>query len=54
MKGLQPGTRFKAKVTVTTYFKQFNMTLKQRLRIRLETGIVNISNPVIAWPQLNY
>nr|XP_004553306.2 phosphatidylinositol phosphatase PTPRQ isoform X5 [Maylandia zebra] len=38
MKGLQPGTRFKAKVTVTTYLKQFNMTLKQRLRIRLETA----------------
>ncbi|XP_019217115.1 phosphatidylinositol phosphatase PTPRQ isoform X5 [Oreochromis niloticus] len=38
MKGLQPGTRFKAKVTVTTYLKQFNITLKQRLRILLETA----------------
>lgn len=47
MKGLQPGTRFKAKVTVTTHLKQFNVTLKQRVRILLETGIVNSSNPVI-------
>lgn len=38
--GLQPGTRFKVKVVVTTLLKQLNVTLKQRLSLRMETGIV--------------
>ncbi|XP_031716794.1 phosphatidylinositol phosphatase PTPRQ [Anarrhichthys ocellatus] len=38
VKGLQPGTRFKAKVVVTTFLKHLNMTLKQRLSIDIETA----------------
>lgn len=44
VKGLQPGTRFKAEVVVTTSLKQLNITLKQRLKIGMETGI-NILQP---------
>ncbi|XP_068458999.1 phosphatidylinositol phosphatase PTPRQ isoform X2 [Clinocottus analis] len=38
VKGLQPGTRFKAKVVVTTFLKHLRMTLKQRLSIGFETA----------------
>ncbi|XP_037623294.1 phosphatidylinositol phosphatase PTPRQ isoform X2 [Sebastes umbrosus] len=38
VKGLQPGTRFKAKVVVTTFIKHLNMTLKQRLSRGMETA----------------
>ncbi|KAM9352376.1 phosphatidylinositol phosphatase PTPRQ [Symphorus nematophorus] len=38
VKGLPPGTRFKAKVVVTTILKHLNMTLKQRLDICTETA----------------
>ncbi|XP_051239471.1 phosphatidylinositol phosphatase PTPRQ [Dicentrarchus labrax] len=38
VKGLQPGTRFKAKVVVTTFLKHLNMSLKQRLDIGMETA----------------
>ncbi|XP_078113021.1 phosphatidylinositol phosphatase PTPRQ [Sander vitreus] len=37
-KGLQPGTCFKAKVVVTTFFKHLNMTLKQSLSSGMETA----------------
>ncbi|XP_018519305.2 oxidized low-density lipoprotein receptor 1 [Lates calcarifer] len=36
--GLQPGTRFKVKVVVTTLLKQLNVTLKQRLSLSMETA----------------
>ncbi|GLD58656.1 phosphatidylinositol phosphatase PTPRQ, partial [Lates japonicus] len=36
--GLQPGTRFKVKVVVTTLLKQLNVTLKQRLSLGMETA----------------
>lgn len=42
VKGLQPGTRFRVKVAVTTFLKHLNMTLKQRLYTGTETGIVQI------------
>lgn len=42
VKGIQPGTRFKAKVVVTTFLTHLNVTLKQRLGIGMETGIVRI------------
>lgn len=42
VKGLQPGTRFKAKVVVTTFLKHLNMTINQILSIGMETGIVHI------------
>ncbi|XP_056272982.1 phosphatidylinositol phosphatase PTPRQ [Pseudoliparis swirei] len=38
VKGLQPGTRFQAKVVVTTFLKHLHMTLKQRLSIDFETA----------------
>ncbi|KAM7414498.1 hypothetical protein PAMA_019354 [Pampus argenteus] len=38
VKGLQPGTRFKAQAVITTFVKQLNMTLKQRLTIGIETA----------------
>ncbi|XP_035858941.1 phosphatidylinositol phosphatase PTPRQ isoform X2 [Sander lucioperca] len=38
VKGLQPGTRFKAKVVVTTFLKHLNMTLKQSLSSGMETA----------------
>ncbi|XP_027128795.1 uncharacterized protein LOC109141787, partial [Larimichthys crocea] len=38
VKGLQPGTRFKAKVVVMTFLEHLNMTLKQRLYIGTETA----------------
>ncbi|XP_070763484.1 phosphatidylinositol phosphatase PTPRQ [Enoplosus armatus] len=38
VKGLQPGTRFKAKVVVTTFLKHLDVTLKQRLGIGMETA----------------
>nr|XP_043892479.1 phosphatidylinositol phosphatase PTPRQ isoform X1 [Solea senegalensis] len=36
--GLQPGTWYKVKVEVTTLLKGFNVILKQRLSIRMETA----------------
>ena len=42
IKGLQPGTRFRAEVTVAIFLKQLDITLKQKLSIFLETGIVHI------------
>ncbi|XP_054864399.1 phosphatidylinositol phosphatase PTPRQ isoform X2 [Amphiprion ocellaris] len=36
--GLQPGTRFKVEVVVTTVLRQFNVTLKQRLSTFMETA----------------
>ncbi|XP_028441228.1 phosphatidylinositol phosphatase PTPRQ isoform X2 [Perca flavescens] len=38
VKGLQPGTRFKAKVVVTTFLKHLNMTLEQSLSSGMETA----------------
>ncbi|XP_032379548.1 phosphatidylinositol phosphatase PTPRQ isoform X1 [Etheostoma spectabile] len=38
VKGLQPGTRFKAKVVVTTFLKHLNMTLKQSFSSGMETA----------------
>ncbi|XP_076588486.1 phosphatidylinositol phosphatase PTPRQ [Chaetodon auriga] len=38
VQGLQPGTRFKAKVVVTTFLRHLNMTLKQRLSFSTETA----------------
>ncbi|KAM3838280.1 uncharacterized protein ACN63O_023158, partial [Diretmus argenteus] len=38
VKGLQPGTHFKAKVVVTTFVTHLNMALKQRLSIGMETA----------------
>ncbi|KAK1887415.1 Phosphatidylinositol phosphatase PTPRQ [Dissostichus eleginoides] len=38
VKGLQPGTRFKAKVVVTTFLKHLNMTINQILSIGMETA----------------
>ncbi|XP_029289790.1 phosphatidylinositol phosphatase PTPRQ [Cottoperca gobio] len=38
VKGLQPGTCFKAKVVMTTFLKHLNMTLKQILSISMETA----------------
>ncbi|KAA8590158.1 hypothetical protein FQN60_014092, partial [Etheostoma spectabile] len=38
LKGLQPGTRFKAKVVVTTFLKHLNMTLKQSFSSGMETA----------------
>lgn len=40
VKGLQPGTRFKAKVLVTTFLKHLDVTLRQRLSVAFETGIL--------------
>ncbi|XP_026167786.1 phosphatidylinositol phosphatase PTPRQ isoform X3 [Mastacembelus armatus] len=37
-KGLQPGTRFKAKVVVTTFLGQLNVILKQTISIGVETA----------------
>lgn len=42
VRGLQPGTRFRAKVVVTSFLKHLNVTLKQRLCIGTETGIVQV------------
>ncbi|XP_056244137.1 phosphatidylinositol phosphatase PTPRQ [Seriola aureovittata] len=36
--GLQPGTRFKVKVVVTTLLKQHNVILKQRFSVGIETA----------------
>ncbi|XP_067445742.1 phosphatidylinositol phosphatase PTPRQ [Thunnus thynnus] len=38
VKGLQPGTRFKAQAVITTFVKHLNMTLKQRLSFGIETA----------------
>lgn len=38
VRGLQPGTRFRADVGVTTFLKHLEMSLIQRLRIDTETG----------------
>ncbi|XP_042351374.1 phosphatidylinositol phosphatase PTPRQ [Plectropomus leopardus] len=38
VKGLQPGTRFKAEVVVTTFLKHLKMMLKQRLSFGMETA----------------
>ncbi|XP_078139181.1 phosphatidylinositol phosphatase PTPRQ [Centroberyx gerrardi] len=38
VKGLQPGTRFKAKIVVTTFLTHLNMILKQQLSIGMETA----------------
>ncbi|XP_077939126.1 LOW QUALITY PROTEIN: phosphatidylinositol phosphatase PTPRQ [Gasterosteus aculeatus] len=38
VKGLQPGTRFKAKVLVTTFLKHLDVTLRQRLSVAFETA----------------
>ncbi|XP_063754737.1 uncharacterized protein LOC134874599 [Eleginops maclovinus] len=38
VKGLQPGTRFKAKVVVTTFLKHLNITISQILGIGMETA----------------
>nr|XP_046251054.1 phosphatidylinositol phosphatase PTPRQ isoform X3 [Scatophagus argus] len=38
VKGLKPGTRFRAEVVVTTFLKHLNMTLKQRLSIGMGTA----------------
>lgn len=42
VKGLQPGTRFKAEVVVTMFLEHLDLTVKQTLGIGMETGIVNI------------
>lgn len=42
VKGIQPGTRFKAKVVATTFLKHLDVTLKQRLAIGMETCNVHI------------
>ncbi|KAM4572267.1 phosphatidylinositol phosphatase PTPRQ-like isoform 3-T3 [Odontesthes bonariensis] len=38
IKGLQPGTRFRAEVMVAIFLKQLDITLKQKLSIFLETA----------------
>lgn len=38
VRGLQPATRFRADVAVTTFLKHLEMSLNQRLRIDTETG----------------
>lgn len=42
VRGLHPGTRFKAKVVVITFLKHLNMMIKQGLSFGMETGIVHI------------
>lgn len=42
VKDLQPGTHFKAQAVITTSIKHFNITLKQRLSIGIETGTVHL------------
>lgn len=39
--GLQHGTRFKVNVLVTTLLKHYNVVLKQRLSIGMETGLIH-------------
>lgn len=41
VRGLQPGTRFRADVAVTAFLKHLETSLNQRLRINTETGIVH-------------
>lgn len=41
VRGLQPGTRFRADVVVTAFLKHLEISLNQRLRINTETGIVH-------------
>ncbi|XP_069567271.1 phosphatidylinositol phosphatase PTPRQ [Brachyistius frenatus] len=38
MKGLQPGTRFKAEVVVATFLKQLHVTLRHRVSVVMETA----------------
>ncbi|CAG5958075.1 unnamed protein product, partial [Menidia menidia] len=38
VKGLQPGTRFRAEVIVDTFLKQLDITLRQKISIFLETA----------------
>lgn len=55
VKDLQPGTRFKAQVVITTSMKHLNITLKQRLSIGLETGTVHLlyhKHMTITWSNL--
>lgn len=38
VKGLHPGTHFRVKAVVTTFFKDLSLTVKQSLYIGAETG----------------
>lgn len=51
VRGLQPGTRFRARVVVTTVLKRPDVTLKQRLCIATETGIVKVCVYQAGWNQ---
>lgn len=51
VRGIRPGTRFRATVVVTTVVKHLDVTLKQRLCIATETGIVKVCICQAGWNQ---